>query len=241
MANVRRKKNNTHGQRRAAVRRRNRTPEERQKIVDGAFDELDAVAQPEHIGETQKYDIGALDPETVELTSIEIRAVQLRMAGMTFTEIANALGYSNRGGAHKAVSRALKKWGWNTVDEYRQIELQRLDALTTRYWPAAMGKAERRDENGEIIDPGTPPDPNAANMVMRLMERRARLLGLDAPQQIDLGMNVQEKTAGEEDVETYEKWLDLVSEQMPELEATGDDSDEEDEHVIDAEIVEDEQ
>ena len=62
------------------------------------------------------------------------------------------------------------------VDEVRTIELQRLDSLLFSIWPEA--------QKGTL---------KAVDMVVKIMERRAKLLGLDAPTKLMLS---QEEMAG---------------------------------------------
>lgn len=54
------------------------------------------------------------------------------------------------------------------VTELRRLEGARLDRLQAAVWPKALSG-----------------DPAAVRAVVRLMERRARLLGLDAPVQVE--------------------------------------------------------
>lgn len=132
---------------------------------------------------TQPADLD-LRPHEVELTQREIQAVQLRAAGLQFHEIATALGWQTKSAAFKAVQRALQKWGVESVDEMRQVETARLDTLTRRLWPMALGKDARPasvDQDGTIHEevPAVAPDLNAIALLLRISERRSRLHGLD--------------------------------------------------------------
>jgi transposase-like protein len=90
------------------------------------------------------------------------QALELRKAGYGFDDIARALGYANAGGAYKAVQQALKETLREPADEVRKLELERVDRLMRAIWPRAIGG------DGESID-----------RVLRLMQRRAKYLGLD--------------------------------------------------------------
>lgn len=59
-------------------------------------------------------------------------------AGRENAEIARELGYANNGTARKVVDRALRERTSERVDEYRETELARLDALQASYWDAAI-------------------------------------------------------------------------------------------------------
>lgn len=105
------------------------------------------------------------DPELIEK---ERQVLELRRAGATYDECARAVGYATPQGAylayHRAIKRTLNQAG---AEEARQTEADRLDRLQRAVWPKAL--------NGEIP---------AINTVLKLMERRARLLGLDSPMKL---------------------------------------------------------
>ena len=92
-----------------------------------------------------------------------LKALELRKAGATYRAIAEQLGYAQPRGAHKAVSSALKATLREPAEELRTLELERLDAMALALW--------RRAQAG---------DEKAVDRCLRIMERRARLLGLDA-------------------------------------------------------------
>ena len=90
------------------------------------------------------------------------RALALAMSGCTYDEIAAQVGYANRGSAWKVVNAALRSASAGLATEYRDLELARLDALQAAHWPQAM--------SGSV---------KAADLVLRVIDRRIRLLGLD--------------------------------------------------------------
>jgi hypothetical protein len=61
------------------------------------------------------------------------RAVELAGQGLSFDQIAKDVGYSHRGSAHRAVSKALAEREVHAVEELRQVELERLDQLHRSY------------------------------------------------------------------------------------------------------------
>ena len=86
------------------------------------------------------------------------------MEGMKFDDIAAELGFSGRQGAYDAVSRELKAITREPAEEVLRLDLERLDKMWgIHYLNAQAG------------------DAMALSSCMRIMERRARLLGLDAP------------------------------------------------------------
>lgn len=89
------------------------------------------------------------------------RAVELAAAGHDYATIAQAVGYTNRGTAHRTVMNALKEHTAEAVEELRATEVDRLDALQASIWPEAMAG-----------------DTKAVNAVVRIIQQRCRLLGL---------------------------------------------------------------
>lgn len=104
----------------------------------------------------------AVPPPSEEQVARELEVLKLRRAGLSFTEIAKRVGYADRGGAYKAYKAALNRTYREPVAEVRELETQRLDALQVAVWTAAM--------RGNL---------GAVDRVLRIMERRSRLLGLD--------------------------------------------------------------
>lgn len=68
----------------------------------------------------------------------EARAVELKMAGGTYQQIADELGYRSRSGAWHAVDRALARRTASGVDAYRTRSLVDLELLESKSWDAAM-------------------------------------------------------------------------------------------------------
>lgn len=103
----------------------------------------------------------------------EVAAINLRRTGMTYMEIAHELGYSDHAGALRAVRRGLQRALQEPADDLRQIEAARLDRAQEKIWAKV--------EDG---------DPKAITVLLRIMERRAKLLGLDAPTVIQQDVTV---------------------------------------------------
>jgi DNA-binding CsgD family transcriptional regulator len=96
------------------------------------------------------------------------QALALRAEGHTYRQIADEMGYSV-GGAYKAVQSALQKIRAEGVAELRALENERLDQLLQALWPAATsGKA------------------GAVRAALAILERRAKLWGLDAPTRYEI-------------------------------------------------------
>ena len=96
-------------------------------------------------------------------------AIQLRIGGASFDTIASACGYSNGKAAWEAVMDNLRRMVREPAQELVSLELTRLDGLFLTAYPLAR--------NGSLT---------AIDRCIKIMERRARLLGLDLPQQVEI-------------------------------------------------------
>ncbi len=105
----------------------------------------------------------------------EVNALELRLTGETYRQIAVTLGYAGPAGAYKAVQAALKKYGREMAEDVRALELARLDELLGAQWPGAM--------DGDV---------QAGNLVLKIMDRRAKFLGLDQHLMVDVTERVRE-------------------------------------------------
>lgn len=109
--------------------------------------------------------------------------IRLRLAGVRFgDQRILALGYESRGHASKDFVRALEQHRQEEAAEvatYRQQENERLDALLEAAWPRATIPSPVFNKEGEIV--GEELDMRAVDTVLRLMDRRAKLNGLDMP------------------------------------------------------------
>jgi hypothetical protein len=122
-------------------------------------------------------------------------AARLRAEGYTYERIAQELRFSHRDLARRAVERALTATVREPADEARQIELIRLDSL----WMQAMAVLQREHitvSNGRVVtidvdgEPQPVPDDapvlQAIDRLLKIMERRSKLLGLDAPAKVEV-------------------------------------------------------
>ena len=95
-------------------------------------------------------------------------ALQLRIRGFTYQDIANALGYASRSSALYAIKAAMARHEEveaASVEELRRIDLLRLDKMLRGHWDRATSGNSR-----------------AAETVLKIMARRAALVGLDKQQ-----------------------------------------------------------
>ncbi|PJK03307.1 hypothetical protein CO612_09145 [Lysobacteraceae bacterium NML71-0210] len=106
----------------------------------------------------------------------------LRKDGLTFAEIAEALAYNSPQAAHDAVKRALDRVVREPALDLLALESERLDGLWKATYPAA--------KEG---------DTKAIAACLRIMERRAKLLGLDAPERVEAKVTARELPASVEE------------------------------------------
>lgn len=104
---------------------------------------------------------------SLETVAQDQEAAELRSQSMTYPQIAKKLGVSVST-AYERVTRGLQAVPSENVVEVRRLELAKLDHIEAHL----LGVMER--------EPGV----QAAMGLLRVQERRARLLGLDAPAQI---------------------------------------------------------
>lgn len=103
----------------------------------------------------------------VELTKRRSQAVALKLGGATWQQIADQLGYSDRGAACKDVSRALEQSRAElreNAEELRTLQHERYQRLLMAVWPMAV--------QGDL---------RANEQAARLVDRITNLLGLNAP------------------------------------------------------------
>ena len=109
---------------------------------------------------------------------LDASAYKLRLSGQNYTQIGKALGV-NRTTAYRAVKRvmdALVKETLEDAEKVRQMELDRLDQMLEVLLPRATRKRN--------------PDMAAVDRVVRLMDRRSRYIGLDAPERSEVSHTV---------------------------------------------------
>ena len=105
----------------------------------------------------------------LELKRRDARVYELRIRGNTFDQIATEVGFSGPSGAWQAYQRVKESHIFESVEEARQLELMRLDEMQFAIWDRAI--------NGEL---------SALSCVLKIMDRRAKLLGLDKPEKVDV-------------------------------------------------------
>jgi transcriptional regulator len=104
----------------------------------------------------------------------EFKCLQLRKQGLAYSEIAEKLSMTPMGVSHalkRGLDRMMKAY-CEDAEVIRNVELERLDEMLVKHF--------------EFAKKG---DPKSAEIVLKIMERRSKYLGLDAAQkmQVDHG------------------------------------------------------
>lgn len=95
-------------------------------------------------------------------------ALELRVKGYSFQEIADELGYADSGVAHNVVKDELEAARVETVEEMRQIEGARLERAIQAIWPQVL--------RGDL---------EAIKTLLQVVRLKARLYGLDTGQEVE--------------------------------------------------------
>ena len=108
-------------------------------------------------------------PAAIAHAERQRNALELAKAGVPYDTIAQRLGYTNRSGAWKAVQAAMQATIRPAADDVRAMQVARLDDLLAGLWALAR--------KGNVA---------AVDRALKIEERRAKLLGLDAAEKLDV-------------------------------------------------------
>jgi hypothetical protein len=140
-----------------------------------------------------------------EIDQRRARAIQLRIKGTTWDDIATELGYSGRGEAHNDVKRALEERSKDladSADELRLIETANLDRLAVEAWKV-LERYHPLVQSGKVVvdlsdrpleDDG--PVLAAIDRLLKISARRAALWGLDSPVRVEASGEVRYEIVG---------------------------------------------
>lgn len=115
------------------------------------------------------------DEEHPETKARREVAYSMRLGGSSYPEIGEAFGVTGSE-AYAWCEKTARERGRDTVEMARQLEADRLDryllSLHKRYLEA--------------------PDTKVMELLLRVMDRRARLFGLDAPTKVDANLTTRD-------------------------------------------------
>ena len=112
------------------------------------------------------------------LAERDARMFKMRQAGVSVGDIARRFGISPKA-VHTAMQRQLEKLNGEALMAYPDVlrmELERLDNLQAAIWPLTQHRKVKMDDGTEIQ---VEPDLKAIQQVLLIMDRRAKLLGMD--------------------------------------------------------------
>ncbi len=124
---------------------------------------------------------GPTKPKTgradIERVIRDEEVVRLKVAGYTHEQAAAAVGLASRGGVTDILTKWINVRGPSSelVEQYRRLQGAQCDQLLAAHWEAGVGE---RGPHGDWI---AVPDPTVIAPLVRVMERKAKLYGLDMP------------------------------------------------------------
>ena len=121
----------------------------------------------------------------------EAQALSLRRRGMPYNDIATYMGLSGPGAAYRIVQRGLCRLIQEPADDVRAMELDRLDTFLFRL----SGRIELGDTK-------------AIDTALKVMDRRAKLMGLDAPTKVQAEVTTNDGTSIDSEVARLVALLD---------------------------------
>ena len=112
------------------------------------------------------------------LAERDARIFALKKAGVSGREIAKRFDMTTSA-VSKAIERQLAKLNQESKLNYVEVlrmELERLDALQASIWPMTQNRKQANPDGSEVT---IEPDLKAVQQVLSVMDRRAKLLGMD--------------------------------------------------------------
>lgn len=112
------------------------------------------------------------------LAERDLRIFKMRQAGVAVSEIGRRFNISTQS-VNAAIRRQLEKLNREALMAYPEVlrmELERLDALQQAVWPLTQHRKVKLDDGSEV---SVEPDMKAIQQVLAIMDRRAKLLGME--------------------------------------------------------------
>lgn len=107
------------------------------------------------------------------------KALDLRRAGWSYQDIADEVGYANKGSAHRAVKQGIAAITRESATELLELELERLDDMFAGLYEAAR--------QGDLF---------SVDRALKIIDQRARFLGLYERKPEDGAADVRAAVAG---------------------------------------------
>jgi hypothetical protein len=124
--------------------------------------EFTIVAVPGTHRENRKHPHPGTSKKRLSKAEKQKILLEARVAGLSWREAGKRAGYKSVSAAYEAGEEAIANIPKEAADEARSLEMQRIDEVLRANWS--------RMQVG---------DPDASNIILRAIDRRAKLLGLD--------------------------------------------------------------
>lgn len=111
-----------------------------------------------------------------EIIETRRRCWELRTKGYSLDQIAKEMGIMEHNVRSNLRAAAIMMDATHMLEHEQMIDLNRLELLIQTFWPFVVGDKAN----------GVDPSLDHAQFVLKVIERRAKLLGLDAPKRIDV-------------------------------------------------------
>jgi len=125
------------------------------------------------------------------------RAMALKLAGASYAQIAQQLGYHDASGARKAVQRGMKSAMHETASELKKIHYGRLEHMLMLLWPEVNQR-----------------DLPAMSAALAVMDRMEKLYALNEAQKLDIGVGRETVILADGDKESYIKALEEAGQRL---------------------------
>lgn len=123
----------------------------------------------------------------------DMEALRLRTTGWSLEAIAEHLGWSNSASVATALRRAVSMMARFAGNEQRLLELQKLDEAEMEVWKVLKMTHWAYTNRGDLVfGPDGEPQKDgriileAVDRLLKIAERRAKLMGLDAPMRAEV-------------------------------------------------------
>ena len=112
------------------------------------------------------------------LAERDLRIFNLKKSGLSNVDIGKRFNMSAAAvaAASRRVLGRLNSEAFLSYPEVLRLELERLDEMQKSLWPLTQFRRETLDDGSEIM---VEPDQNAVRTVLGIMDRRAKLLGMN--------------------------------------------------------------
>lgn len=146
--------------------------------LDGELAELEGqapfAADPEDFDKNlAPQSLRAVDRTQEKLS--RSKAMSLKLAGFTTEKIAEQLDVTESA-VLKYLERVVERVDQRNVDAYRELEKDRLDKVQTAIWTKVL--------RGDL---------RAIDTFLRISQRRAKLLGLDMPENVHISVGIRQE------------------------------------------------